>query len=461
MGDLLGASHQVTFVINRVAGSSFVFDLGSTGFVNPKVAENNSPLPQDRVSLRYNHFGDALTVTGISAAPPVFDPSIIGFRQATAVKSYDADIYTFSVEKTFCNGLMSAELRVPFGTTLASHLNLTYGQITGVVPGQFIPANLIPDIPFTSHPGLGFNVIRTPQDTLGQEDTEFGNLTLILKGLLYETPHLALSAGASLGIPTAEDTRVRVIDYLGDVFLFTADTQRERDFHITNATWSLSPFVAFLATPTPRLFGQGFLQVEFPLNDSTVTFSEFFPHQIPPNLQASGSRQKRANVTPIPIAQLVTESLTGVNLTPPFVVRSGIDEQTLMHVDLNCGYWLVRNPNARWITGFAPTLELHYTTTLENADIVTLPKDGTFVSRPGIFAANPPAPQVGNLNNRVDILDLTAGGTVLLGDRVTFATGVAAPLRGRGDRTFDWELLLQLNYYFGGPARRSRAPTTF
>src|SRR5688572_18265144 len=64
------------------------------------------------------------------------------------------------------------------------------------------------------------------------------------------------------------------------------------------------------------------------------------------------------------------------DMAPPFTVTESIEEQTLLHVDLGVGYWLLRNPEASWITGFAPTVELHYTTTLEDADVAVLPGDG-------------------------------------------------------------------------------------
>ena len=62
-------------------------------------------------------------------------------------------------------------------------------------------------------------------------------------------------------------------------------------------------------------------------------------------------------------------------------------------------------------------------------------------------------PRVGNLRNRVDILDMTVASTFLLSNRATLATGFSFPLRGGDDRTYDWEFHLQLNYYFGGTGR--------
>jgi hypothetical protein len=68
-----------------------------------------------------------------------------------------------------------------------------------------------------------------------------------------------------------------------------------------------------------------------------------------------------------------------------------------------------------------------------------------------------PAPQIGNLRNRVDILDLTLGTTFVIRDTATIAAGITLPLRNGDNRTFDYELQVQLNYYFGGP-NRTRTP---
>jgi hypothetical protein len=99
----------------------------------------------------------------------------------------------------------------------------------------------------------------------------------------------------------------------------------------------------------------------------------------------------------------------------------------------------------------AGLLEVHYTTTLDNADIQTLPLDNTILTRVG---GQSPAPTIGNLRNRVDIVDMTAGVSALIADRLLVTTGVSFPLTQGDNRTFDWEAHLQLNYYFGGPRYR-------
>jgi hypothetical protein len=433
LGNLLGAGNSLSFFYQRAKGSVFINGTGSTSIVNAKVADNNSPLPEDRVYFRYNFFDHSQSVRGDSgqaAFAPNLDlskfsgPRFQGFPQT---RTYDVHDFTFGGEKTFFDGRFSAELRVPFSTTLSRSLDLNVAQISGV--GRDNDGD-------SDHSIL--QTVSTPENTLGREGTEFGNMTVILKGLAYQSETWAFSGGLSIGIPTARGTHVKVTDFLGDGSDNDIEIQRLRDFRVSNDTWSLSPFLAFLATPSQRWYAQGFLQFDIPVNSSTIHYSEVAVVNTEPN---------------------------ELSLTP-LAVTDHIREQTLMQVDLGIGYWVFRNLDNSWINGFAPTLELHYTTTLENADIRTLPtatqSANLAVVGPGGAPIPEPNPTVGNLRNRVDILDLTVGSTWLIANRATFATGFAFPLKTGDDRTFDWEFQLQLNYYFGGAARRSNfAPTSF
>jgi hypothetical protein len=54
---------------------------------------------------------------------------------------------------------------------------------------------------------------------------------------------------------------------------------------------------------------------------------------------------------------------------------------------------------------------------------------------------------LGNVANRLDILNYTVGGYVTLGQHIAIATGYVVPLRDDDDRTFDGELNVQLNVY--------------
>lgn len=432
IGNLLGGSRSVSFFINRTQGAVFINGLGSTNISNPKVAENNSPLPEDRAYFRYNFFSQALSVTGISSAPPVFDPALGAFRQGTTTKFYDDNMYTFGFEKTFFHRALSVEVRIPFSQTLSSDLNLSAGTVVGT-SADSIDQNgvLLPGIP-------SLRIVETPQATLGNERTEFGNMSVILKALIFGTPQVAFSGGVSIGLPTGDDTNVRVTDFLGLTNVNSVDIERLREFHIGNDTVSISPFLAVLYKPTERFFVQAFTEFDFPVNSSSVTYTETFPTSV-----------ATAFVPVVPGSP-----------TPPFTFHRNIDEQSLFQFDLGIGYWLYHNPEGRRLTGLAPTIELHYTTTLNNADVIILPQDGSAVVTPTTLLV-PPPPTVGNRNNRIDILDLTLGTTFEFAKRLTLATGFTLPMRGADNRTFDWEFQLQLNYYFGLGARQEVEAPTF
>jgi hypothetical protein len=360
--------------------------------------------------------------------------------QLPQVKKYDANQYTLGGETTFMDGRGSVELRLPFVTTLASKNTLSVASITSVgttpVPGD-------------PNGNVALNTVTTPGNTLGHEDTEFGNMTVILKGLIYKDcdSGWAFSGGVAVGIPTQQDAAVSVVDYGGGTASEPVSTiQRLRQIQIANETWSLSPFLAALWTPNDRFFAQGFVQADLPLNSSTVTYTDQFTRGFPPSAAAA--------LPPPPLG----------TLNPPFTVRGSVDEQTLLHIDWGFGYWIYRDRECSgWLTGIAPTLEVHYTTTLENADVLQLPGNSTVVA-PVITNntltafAHETGPVVGGSRNRVDIVDLTAGTTFELGRQATLAAAVTVPLTSGLNRTFDWEFQLQFNYYFGRP---STPPTLY
>ena len=127
IGNLLGAGRSLTFFYQRSMGSVFINGTGSTNIVNPSVAENNSPIPSDRIAFKFNYFNNALRVTGESSQPPVLDPTLgtgfngaPRFRGLTATQSFSVYDYTFSFEKTFLDGLGSVEVRLPFAATVDS-----------------------------------------------------------------------------------------------------------------------------------------------------------------------------------------------------------------------------------------------------------------------------------------------------------------------------------------------------
>jgi hypothetical protein len=111
-----------------------------------RIAENGSPVPQDRIFFNFNHLHHALLdVNG-------------------ATRSLQR--FTFGFEKTFCGGDASLEMRLPFANTLNSL------QSVGAA------------------------------DT---RNTELGNLALALKTNLLAGSTWMLSGGTTMTFPTGDD----------------------------------------------------------------------------------------------------------------------------------------------------------------------------------------------------------------------------------------------------------------
>ncbi|HKD38275.1 MAG TPA: hypothetical protein VKB78_15785, partial [Pirellulales bacterium] len=112
-------------------------------------------------------------------------------------------------------------------------------------------------------------------------------------------------------------------------------------------------------------------------------------------------------------------------------------DQDLLETDLQLGYWLYRDSTARYLMAIAPTIEYHYTTTLQNASIVT----GTGRNSQFVFAS--PA-------NRLDIHNLTLGLELQIGPRALLNIAAILPLNGinSDNRQFDSELFIQFNRFF-------------
>jgi hypothetical protein len=450
IGDLLYTSRSVSFGFVRVNGVTDFFGLANTSIVNSSVDENNSPLPKDRLYFRYNLYSRAQAVTGLSPTviPLTTQPTATfppgsefpgkqlppALLQLPTTKHYDLDMYTFGAEKTFLDGQFSVEVRAPFFTSLASHNILSTG-----VPGG---TTGVLDSAYGGPGNANFRVLSTPENTLGRDDTEWGNLTLVLKGLVYRNcdSGFSLSAGAGMTLPTGQDEHLTVVDYAAPPSDPFASSMRRQNIVIGNDTMSVSPFLAALWIPSKELFTQSFVSVEVPIGSSPITYLD----------------QRFA---------IPGGGTTFAPFLSPVTAKRYIDEQTLLHLDWNIGYWIYRKPENSGLSGIAPCLEVHYTSTLDNVDRVQLPSDGSGQIVPVPLNQLPvppeklklvtaPGPVVGGQRNRLDIVDLTVGTTFLFGQQTTLATAFTFPATETPNRTFDWEFQLQLNYYFGGSCRR-------
>ncbi len=330
-------------ILSEVAGLSNPGGLPGGNVGRQKIAENASPLPRDRVYVNYSYFNNTpLTNAGV-----------------------DVNRVTPGFEKTFFGGDMSIEVRAPFATTLDSDL------LSG---------------------GLG-----------DSNSTEFGNLTVYMKALLWDAGFEAISAGVGVTLPTADDFT------FGNVFA------------VENESVHILPFIGALFLPTERLFIQGFLQADIDPNGNPFRFSDFNAGVPDGNLRTVG----RPN------------------------------DADLVFFDVGIGYWIYQAPlyatggcgsggcgnRPGWIRGVAPTLELHYNGTINEADTV-------------LVQQGPTAFTVGNgEQSNIDLWNLVLGVNLDLSHNATLTLAYATPIRGEGEEQFDTEFRVMFNWFFGGPER--------
>jgi len=209
-----------------------------------------------------------------------------------------------------------------------------------------------------------------------------GNLALILKRVIYESDDTVAAVGLGIDVPTGADAVGR---------MFTSEMR------FRNQSAHLLPYVGILRTAREPFFWQSFLQIDVPLNGNFVDVSD----------PAYGSRD---------IGRLY--------------------DQTLLYFDLELGYWLHRNPGANFVTGLAAVIEFHYTSTLNDADILTgTDPFGTVYT-------------LGNGVNRVDPMNLTLGLHAELNNHTLCRVAAVVPLRTGDDRLFDAEVQVQLERRF-------------
>jgi len=263
-----------------------------------KISTGNNPLPRDRLIVDYDYINDA------------------------PLRADGQDVHRLSVgfEKTFLCGRASVELRAPFASTINT----------------------------TSDDGV-----------LSGDSTEFGNLHLTFKALLFSNEHAAASAGVGVSIPTADDTALRVAGQ--DVI------------RIENEAFLYTPFAALLLTPNDRLFAQAWFQYGYDGNSNPV-------------LAGFGNLQQIGRLT----------------------------DPELMQIDGQLGYWISRtSTECGGVRGFAPFVEIHYNKTTSGRDSVTA---GALTVTDSLNHYNELNLSAGVVAQLGDHLQVTGGATVPLRD---------------------------------------------
>lgn len=341
------------------------------------IAENNSPVVGDRCYFTYRHFQAASSLDYNAGVPG----GISGGQ--------NIDRMMFGIERQLTD-TNSLELRLPFNSQLDSNLLAT--QFAG-------PTTNIPT---------------------GATNFELGNINLIFKQALIDADDFYLSGGLGLNVPTAPDVKVRtrIVDpaYLvydftkaPPVVLGTTPLNLDLQTAVRNQTVNLSPYLSAAYRPTDRTFVQGFLQWDVPLNRSSVSVDEFFTVGTIPTARGS--------------------------------FRGELEQQVLMRANVGFGRWWRYRDGNRYFHSLATMFEVHYTTALDDAQLVG----------PFRVASNVPTgftqTTVGNLANRFDVVNLTAGVPMIVG-RTTFTNAFTLPIRGELNRAFDFEYSLLIDRRF-------------
>lgn len=210
-----------------------------------------------------------------------------------------------------------------------------------------------------------------------------GNLGFVGKASLWRSDYALLAGGLGLDLPTGADVNGQV-----------GGTQ----FRLDNTALTVIPYLGFMVLPTDATFFQTFLTV---------------------NVPASGNQFL---ISPSPGAPLQEAGI--------------FNSRTLMHLDLALGTWLFQNPGSGGITGVALVGEVHYVAALQPGDSLSVATVGT--SGPTFF-------QLGNLSNQQTVTNFTVGIHTVWNDVVQFRVGGAFPLAERPNRSFDGEIIAQVN----------------
>ncbi|MEQ8209835.1 MAG: hypothetical protein RH917_08375 [Lacipirellulaceae bacterium] len=353
------------------------------------VSENNTAIPVDRIYYSYRHFHNATQL------------QLFQFQQ-----QLNYDRHTIGMERTFAGGMGSVEVRLPIERRLRSDV------ISIIDPAGSGVVDLIADNDY---------------------ETDIGNVSFISKIALYETNNFLLTGGLGVTVPTARDVNyafaVNTGVDLSPLFPgLTSNSLGTFVYEYTNETTYLSPFAAWLFTPDSpkaRWFHQGFLQIEVAANPSTLAAQGSITNNFFVNGLGAGG-----NIVQTPGAQQV--------LVDVFA-------QTLMRLNLGLGYQ-VTDDTGGLISNVRALAELHYTTTLQEANTSDVPLEVPAAAGVGL-APGLQVSSVGNPDPRTDILNAALGVSADVG-RFVITHGFIAPLKSAPDRGFDFEYNCQVQLPF-------------
>ena len=119
IGDFIGYTGSVFFSTTTAGSletSTGTFELPASGRI-PKVAENNSAIPRDRIYFAYNHFHNAYD-SNSTIDPNDVDVDMMPIPAVFEERQFDQNRFTLGVEKTLFYGDLSIEARMPLVTQI-------------------------------------------------------------------------------------------------------------------------------------------------------------------------------------------------------------------------------------------------------------------------------------------------------------------------------------------------------
>lgn len=364
------------------------------------LAENGSPIPQNRVFVDYRHFHSVVPTDVFSVPQAGIDNSSL----------LDVDRVVFGFEKKFFHDLMSVEIRVPFNDQVTSDIEVSHQQSDWPPPTPDTYPN-VSGVPITS------------------ERFQLGNVGLSWKAILYEDCVVTFTSGVGVKLPTAPDVTMRAT--VKDDHFRVYDPSFPAPGYVTvpmnirmyamvaNESVDLVPFLAMAYKPSERLFAQGMLQVNIPVNPTRGV------------LGVEGS------INGVPVGAFDDPTNGGI------AGDAELSWQTLLRLNAQLGCWLHKNPGGL-VTAVAALVEANWTTTLNDAR--TMQFDDIVPAVPGTFP-NPLQLTLGNEANRVDIVNIGVGLEVEMRKWV-ISPGLVLPLTTGDNKPFDYEFDLRLNRRF-------------
>lgn len=172
---------------------------------------------------------------------------------------------------------------------------------------------------------------------------------------------------------------------------------------VANKSVQLAPFLAGIYTPNDRFFAQLWYGFTFDTGGNPVT---------------------------------VNQTIFGT----PTANIGKLNSPSLQTVDGQIGFWVYQSDTGR-VRGVAPFFELHY-----SGDV----GKGTLLQANNFL--------IGDVTDYNEF-NVTAGVTTRLGQNTTLAVGAAAPLLNQSQRTFDYQIGVRLNWYFGYTAKQRANPS--